>query len=50
MAKRGYPMKHILGDKPGPTDGREGAATVAVGAAIVESAATGEKIRIDCDF
>lgn len=40
----------ILGDKPVPTDGREGAATVAVGAAIVESAATGEKIRIDCDF
>ena len=40
----------IINDKPVPTDGREGASTVAVGAAIVESAASGEKVRIDYDF
>ena len=40
----------ILNDKPVPTDGREGASTVAVGAAIVESAAKGDKVGIDYDF
>ena len=40
----------MINDKPVPTDGREGASTVAVGAAIVESAAKGDKITIDYDF
>ena len=40
----------IVHDKPVPTDGREGASTVAVGAAIVESAAKGDKIEIDYRF
>ena len=40
----------ILHDKPVPTDGREGASTVAVGAAIVESAAKGDKVVIDYCF
>lgn len=40
----------IINDKPVPTDGREGASTVAVGAAIVESAAKGDKIEVDYNF
>ena len=41
----------ILNDKPVPTDGWEGAATVAVGNAIVESAAAdGQKVMVDYNF
>jgi len=40
----------IINDKPVPTDGVEGASTVAVGNAIVESAATGEKVIVDYNF
>ena len=40
----------VLHDRPVPTDGREGASTVAVGAAIVESAAIGDKVAVNYDF
>jgi len=40
----------IVNDKPVPTDGVEGASTVAVGNAIVESAAKGEKVIVDYNF
>ncbi len=40
----------ILNDKPVPTDGLQGAYTVAVGRAIVESAETGRPVRIDYDI
>ncbi|MBR4292410.1 MAG: Gfo/Idh/MocA family oxidoreductase [Clostridia bacterium] len=40
----------ILNDKPVPTDGIEGASTVAVGYAIVQSAATGDKVVVDYNF
>ena len=43
-------MTAVLNDRPVPTDGSEGASTVAVGAAIVESAAKGEKVTIDYTF
>ena len=37
-------------DKPVITDGVEGASTVAVGCAIVESAAKGETVKVDYNF
>ena len=40
----------ILNDTPVSTDGIEGASTVAVGEAIVESAKTGEKVIVDYNF
>ncbi len=40
----------IINDKPVPTDGIEGASTVAVGCAIVESAATGVPVKVDYEF
>ncbi len=40
----------ILSDTPVPTDGTEGASTVAVGCAIVESAATGSRVFVDYSF
>lgn len=40
----------ILNDKPVITDGVEGASTVAVGCAIVESAAKGETVKVDYNF
>lgn len=40
----------ILDDKPVLTDGREGASTVAICLAVVESAAQGEKISVNYDF
>lgn len=40
----------ILNDTPVSPDGREGASTVAVCSAIVESAATGEKVIVDYEF
>lgn len=40
----------VLNDTPVSTDGIEGASTVAVGCAIVESAATGSRVKIQYDF
>lgn len=40
----------ILNDTPVSPDGREGASTVAVCSAIVESASTGEKVVVDYNF
>ncbi len=40
----------LLEGKPVTTDGVEGASTVAVGLAIVESAAKEEKVKVDYDF
>ena len=40
----------ILEGKPVPTDGVEGASTVAVCLAIIESFKTGEKVKINYDF
>lgn len=40
----------VLSGKPVKTDGVEGASTIAVGCAIVESAASGEKISIEYSF
>jgi UDP-N-acetylglucosamine 3-dehydrogenase len=40
----------VIGNTDVPTDGIEGASTVAVGCAIVESAVAGEKVLVDYNF